>query len=353
VTTKPVTSTTVINTALSLALLASLPAVGLAECTDGIAKTDAGFKRCAGVYLGAGLGISKLKPRIVNLPETLDDTSGEVVPNLILGYDLNDHWSFEATYADQGEAGFASGASVDYAHWAISGLYYWPSNLPGLNAYAKAGLGQLKTGVGQGRPDGGPFEVEQLNSTQLSLGLGGEYRFSNDWSLRAEALFVDKDSSQLTLNLVKRFGRDYTPPAPAPLPIPVAPPVEAPKILTAPECKELKTLFEQVYFAVDSAELTPASLNVLQKIAHTLKPFPLVALEISAHTDAQGADAYNQALSERRAQSVVAYLNNQGTQNLTAKGYGESRPVADNKTPTGRAQNRRVEMAATGGKLCE
>lgn len=343
-------------TALTLATLAGLPASGAfaSECDqDGIAKTADGYKHCQGLYLGAGVGLSKIKPRIVDLPEELDETTDTVMPNLILGYDINDTWSIEATYADQGEATFKSGGTVTYKHWALSGLYYLPSNLPGLNAYAKAGIGQLKTGVGQGRNDGGPFEVEQVNDTQVSFGLGGEYRFSNDWGLRAEALFVDKDSSQLTLNVIKRFGRDYTPPAPKPIPVPAPVVVAPPKVLSAPECKELKSLFEQVYFAVDKADLTPASLGVLQKIATTLKPFPNVALEISAHTDAQGSDAYNLALSERRAQSVVSNLNSQGIQNLTAKGYGESRPVADNKTAPGRAKNRRVEMAATGGKLCE
>lgn len=342
-------------TALALASLVGLPAAGAlaSECTDGIAKTGDGYKHCQGLYLGAGLGISKLKPRIVNLPEELDGTTDTLMPNLILGYDINEDWSIEATYADQGEATFKSGAAIEYSHWALSGLYYLPSNLPGLSAYLKAGVGELTTDVSKGRNDGGPFAREQLNSTQVSAGLGGEYRFSNDWGLRAEALFVDKDSSQLTLNVIKRFGRDYTPPAPKPepAPVPVAPP--APKVLTTPECKELKSLFEQVYFAVDSSELTPASLGVLQKIATTLKPFPHVALEISAHTDAQGSDAYNLALSERRAQSVVSNLTGQGVQNLSAKGYGESRPVADNKTAPGRAKNRRVEMAATGGKLCE
>lgn len=341
--------------ALALAGLIGLPAGGAlaSECTDGIAKVADGYKRCQGFYVGAGFGLSKLEPEIDNLPEELNDTTDTVVPNLILGYDINDDWSVEATWADQGEATFKSGASVEYSHWALSGLYYLPSNLPGWSAYAKAGIGQLKTGIGKGRDDNGLFVVDQINDTQVSFGLGGEYRFANDWGVRAEALFVDKDSSQLTLNVIKRFGRDYTPPAPKPVPAPVPVPVEAPKVLSAPECKELKSLFEQIYFAVDKADLTPASLGVLQKIASTLKPFPAVALEISAHTDAQGSDAYNLALSERRAQSVVNNLNGQGVKNLSAKGYGESKPVADNKTADGRAKNRRVEMAATGGKLCE
>jgi outer membrane protein OmpA-like peptidoglycan-associated protein len=339
---------------LAIALASQLSLAG--ECnSDGIADLGNGsYKKCSGLYLGAGLGLSKLEPRINNLPESLDDTTGDVMPNLILGYDINEDWAIEATYADQGEATFDSGASIEYRHWALSGLYYLPSNLPGLSAYLKAGVGQLKTDLGQGRRDNGPFNFEQLNDTQVSLGAGAEYRFTNDWGLRLEALYVDKDTSQLTLNLVKRFGRDYSPPpapvAPAPAPAPV---VEPPKTLSEPLCKELKGLFDQVFFKVNSDELTPASTAVLSKIATALQPFPQIALEISAHTDAQGSDAYNQALSERRAQSAVRYLEGQGLQQLTAKGYGESRPVADNKTAEGRAKNRRVEMRAEGGKVCE
>jgi outer membrane protein OmpA-like peptidoglycan-associated protein len=67
---------------------------------------------------------------------------------------------------------------------------------------------------------------------------------------------------------------------------------------------------------------------------------------VEGHTDSTGADAYNQALSERRANSVLRYLVDAGVpaSRLSAQGFGESQPVADNDTAEGRAQNRRVVL---------
>jgi len=67
---------------------------------------------------------------------------------------------------------------------------------------------------------------------------------------------------------------------------------------------------------------------------------------VAGHTDSVGTDSYNQGLSERRANAVKDYLTAQGIKasRLTARGYGESRPVASNDTDEGRAENRRVEL---------
>ena len=71
-----------------------------------------------------------------------------------------------------------------------------------------------------------------------------------------------------------------------------------------------------------------------------------VSIKVIGHTDSVGSDEYNQALSERRASSVAAYLLSQGLapNKLTSEGKGESQPVADNETDEGRAKNRRVEL---------
>jgi outer membrane protein OmpA-like peptidoglycan-associated protein len=69
-------------------------------------------------------------------------------------------------------------------------------------------------------------------------------------------------------------------------------------------------------------------------------------VEVGGHTDSVGSEAYNQGLSERRADAVRDYLMSKGVKasRLTARGYGESRPVASNDTEEGRAENRRVEL---------
>ena len=77
-----------------------------------------------------------------------------------------------------------------------------------------------------------------------------------------------------------------------------------------------------------------------------LKGKPDLRLEIGGHTDSQASDTYNADLSKRRAQSVVKWLTDKGinASRLTAEGFGESRPVADNDSAAGRALNRRVEI---------
>jgi OOP family OmpA-OmpF porin len=103
-----------------------------------------------------------------------------------------------------------------------------------------------------------------------------------------------------------------------------------------------------VNFATNSAQLTPASSTVLDEVAATLVKRNDIRAEVAGHTDDRGAADYNRSLSQRRAESVRAYLLSKGVDasRLTARGYGEDSPIADNKTEKGRAENRRVELRA-------
>jgi outer membrane protein OmpA-like peptidoglycan-associated protein len=102
-----------------------------------------------------------------------------------------------------------------------------------------------------------------------------------------------------------------------------------------------------IYFDFDSATLKPESTETLEQILKAVQSRPSLKLTIEGHTDSQGSDEYNLKLSQQRAQAVVDWLVQKGTDasRLEAKGYGESRPVADNNRPDGRALNRRVEIA--------
>ena len=106
-----------------------------------------------------------------------------------------------------------------------------------------------------------------------------------------------------------------------------------------------------IYFDFDRATIQPESRPALEGAAKILKENPGIRVEIQGHTDSRGSDAYNLGLSERRAQAVVNYLVQElgiDASRLTAKGYGESRPVADNETDDGRAINRRVDFVILG-----
>ena len=101
-----------------------------------------------------------------------------------------------------------------------------------------------------------------------------------------------------------------------------------------------------ITFATDSSDLSPAFFDVLNSVGKVLTEFNQTVVEVAGHTDSTGSDAYNQGLSERRASSVANYLRSQGimTDRLITVGMGESRPIADNSTATGRQANRRVEI---------
>ncbi len=103
---------------------------------------------------------------------------------------------------------------------------------------------------------------------------------------------------------------------------------------------------KNVFFATASDKLLVQSNKRLDVVVGILNQNPSYKIQIDGHTDDQGKDEYNLDLSNRRAASVKAYLVGKGIaeNRLSSTGYGETKPVADNKTAKGRAQNRRVEM---------
>lgn len=102
-------------------------------------------------------------------------------------------------------------------------------------------------------------------------------------------------------------------------------------------------------FGIDSATLTEEDKKILDQAAENLKRLNWITGVAEGHTDSTGSDAHNQRLSERRAAAVVEYLNAKGIgqARMTSVGFGESRPVADNATREGRAENRRVVLRRT------
>jgi outer membrane protein OmpA-like peptidoglycan-associated protein len=101
-----------------------------------------------------------------------------------------------------------------------------------------------------------------------------------------------------------------------------------------------------VTFAFDSAKLNPQFNSVLDKVSQTLVEYNKTVIQVAGHTDSTGSKAYNVKLSEERANSVKAYLESHGVPaaRMVTIGAGPDYPIADNSTPEGRAQNRRVEI---------
>ena len=101
-----------------------------------------------------------------------------------------------------------------------------------------------------------------------------------------------------------------------------------------------------ITFPVDSSTIQPRFQTTLDQVAQTLASYNQTYVDVLGHTDSDGSDAYNQALSERRAGAVADYLASRGVARarMGIRGYGETAPIASNLTAEGKAQNRRVEI---------
>jgi outer membrane protein OmpA-like peptidoglycan-associated protein len=327
-------------------------------------------------YAGAGMARTWLEPGTSGTPFEVADENSDGW-QVLGGYRLLDSVSVEGFYADLGEAGLRdrqSGAEseVEYKAYGVLANWYprqdsWagPSSL---RWYLQAGLTSLD--------NDSRVDSDREHDAQVAIGGGVEYEFNNRWQVRLSAQSHTRDANVVGLSVLKAWGRtaraepapepvEEPAPQPEPAPEPEPQPVvadtdgdgvpdtvdecpETPAGMTVNEqgCSALDVTLEGVYFASGSAELKDSSRAVLDEVVQALKNFPAARVEIGAHTDAQGAKSLNQALSEQRAESVKAYLVEQGiaADRLEAKGYGESTPVADNATAEGRAKNRRVEL---------
>ncbi len=137
------------------------------------------------------------------------------------------------------------------------------------------------------------------------------------------------------------------PPAPEPKPAPVVQPAPKPEPVM-----EKVSLSAGALFDVGKADLKPQGKKELDALVDKIKSEKVGVgqITVTGHTDSTGTKAFNQSLSERRAESVKAYLVEKGISGdrIVTKGMGDSQPVASNKTAAGRAQNRRVDIDIQG-----
>jgi OmpA-OmpF porin, OOP family len=223
------------------------------------------------------------------------------------------------------------------------------SDFPGYGHYtyhtptAEAGIGLL---TGLGRQDG---------STRVQLRTEAKYRM--EWAPADHFGVKDPSGVVFGLGLQVNFGApdDRPPkivtqekvverevvrevPAPPPPPPPLPPPPKG------------DIRLQGVTFATNSAQLTPESDTVLDTTIASLKSYPELVIEVRGYTDSRGSAAYNLKLSQRRAESVMQYLQSHGLSNqITAKGFGKEDPIADNATKDGQLANRRVTLHIVTG----
>jgi len=124
-------------------------------------------------------------------------------------------------------------------------------------------------------------------------------------------------------------------------------------LATSESARGLIVNMSDVLFDTGKYTLKTETQISLAKVSGILQAYPGLKLQVEGYTDSVGGDEYNQKLSENRADAVRNFLLTQGVQevNITAMGYGKAKPVADNATAQGRAQNRRVQLVVSGDAI--
>jgi len=328
----------------------------------------------SGWYLGAGIGQSRAKindSRIttdlqgqgLSVTSIQDDDRG-VGWKLFGGYKFNKNFAVEGGYFNLGEFGYtantnngsqvatikAQGANLDavgilpiterFSALARAGLTYTSAK----DTFANTG--------GVTAPSGSPSKTEG----NYKLGLGVQYDLTKSLALRGEweryrindAVGNDGVAQMLTIGLVYVFGAEKAAPkaaAPAPAPQPVAKEAEpvlvvVPVVLTEQYCSILDIQFE-----INQKTVQREAEERIDKVGLFMKKYPKTTAVIEGHSDEVGNAADNMKLSERRAENVVTYLVDHSgiaRSRLKSVGYGETRPLGDNKTEAGRRMNRRI-----------
>jgi len=322
------------------------------------------------VYAAVGMGKSSLQPDASEVPGLDVNQTSSTGRQLALGLDVNRWFSVELDTADLGSAGFSPGGRINYQINSASGLVYAGKQRHRYRRQGLTGYGRLGIGMMSNSAEGG-INFKQENAAHLLFGAGVEYMTSIGLGVRAEAISFDSDARYGQLALIYRFGKRSsdrpveTARAPVPAPTPAAKPVPTPaikqlKVEPTPEpvyqpapaprsaCAEFNGVLEGVNFHSGSDQLTETAKQVLDRAAEKLLQCKDVSISITAHTDSQGDEAYNQKLSAQRARSVMLHLFNRGIEKRRMKGraFGESRPIDTNDTEEGRRRNRRVEVIA-------
>ncbi|UVE19397.1 OmpA family protein [Pseudomonas sp. LS44] len=279
-----------------------------------------------------------------------------------VGYFLTDDVELRLGYDELHNARSDDGRNIKGSNTALDALYHF--NAPGdtLRPYVSAGFSDQS--IGQNGAGG------RNGSTFANVGGGAKLYFTENFYARAgvEAQYnIDQGDTEWapSVGIGMNFGGGAKPVEAAPAPVAevcsdsdndgvcdnVDKCPDTPANVTVdadgcPAAAEAVRVELDVKFDFDKSKVKEESYGDIKNLADFMGQYPSTTTTVEGHTDSVGTDAYNQKLSERRANAVKDVLVNQygvGGERIQSVGYGESRPVADNATDAGRAVNRRVE----------
>lgn len=285
----------------------------------------------------------------------LDDSG---IWGLSAGYVLNKNWTLEAAYSQYSTEVEGTSFDVDGSQYRLDALYHFDTT-SAWRPFVAMGLGDQSVDLG----------ADTHRDTLLNLGVGVKRDLGERWQFRADlrnfnSLDDEYNELALTLGLGYRFGKTAAPVAAEPVAEPVDVDTDGDGVFDSKDqcantpkthkvdavgcsLKLTETVSIKLNITFDSAKaiIKPEFESEVANLAQFMDQYADTVVTVEGHTDSQGADAYNQKLSQSRADAVKTMLitrYNIAADRVSAVGYGESKPIADNATAAGREQNRRV-----------
>ncbi len=184
-------------------------------------------------------------------------------------------------------------------------------------------------------------DVEAAGSSYVTV--GGSILKTGEGSCLRSGTFSSDDIINACEGITEEAEEEVVAEAPA---APEAAPVQTSKIDT-------REFSEQTLFDTDSAQLNSSGLSVMNGLFGALSEYKgITGISVTGHTDSRGSDAYNQALSEQRAETVAAQISSRYPDaRVSVLGMGETAPIASNDTAEGRQLNRRVDVEVTATRM--
>jgi OOP family OmpA-OmpF porin len=328
-----------------------------------------------GWYLGFGIGQSRERNHHDRITQQLqgsgftttsiDDDSRDTGWKLLGGRKFNRNFAVEASYFNLGEFGFTAHTTppgtfngrIKLQGFGVDGVGILPIG-ESFSAFAKLGLQYAKaedtfSGTGAVAVTN---PTPSKSSGGYKVGLGLQYDFTPSLGLRGEwenyrvndAVGNKGNINTLMVGLVYMFGGKAAPrAAEAPRPVIAAAPVAEPVLVIVPIVAKTEQYCSilDVQFEINQKTVQRESEERINKVGIFMTKYPKTTAVIEGHTDEVGTPVDNMKLSERRAENVVTYLVDKGSiarSRLKSVGYGETRPIGDNKTEEGRRLNRRI-----------
>jgi OOP family OmpA-OmpF porin len=301
---------------------------------------------------------------------TFDDDDRDIGFKLFAGRKFNKNFAVEGGYFNLGDFGFTASYPTDNSFTGNMKLQGLNVDAVGIlpfsekfSAFGRVGLiyneGKDRfTGTGDGIAIAAADPNPKKSQANTKYGVGLQYDFTRALSMRGEweryrvndAVGNKGDIDMVSIGLVYMFGTSEPAPravTPAPHVAPVAAaPAPEPVLVIVPIVAKTQQYCSilDLQFEINQKTVQREAEEKLSKVVTFMRKYPETTAVIEGHTDEIGASADNMRLSQARAQSMVDYLESQGIarSRLQAVGYGETRPIADNRTEIGRRLNRRV-----------